>query len=325
MIKFDKDTLNKLIISNNDANLINYISDKLNIHHERLSIVLIDYFETEKLVIDKNNQFVIILNNSENETITINNVTFEEILCLDNDNDIIINSNVKFSDLTFLVFNDNCKQSINSVEKINEYINKDFSLNIMVIEDPLILNTDDCDYFVNVIDSYINSNVSINNNWCPGNNVNCKTFFINDKPDTALNMNLILYNEIKNKVSRIFKNLEDYLNKNTMINAKGNSGYQFRKIYGSTRIHKDGIYDSNYLINFNVTRIASVVICLNDNYEGGEFYFPIQNITVKLKKGQIIVFPPYWTHPHLTKELKNRTYRYTINSWIYENTDNYKK
>ena len=36
------------------------------------------------------------------------------------------------------------------------------------------------------------------------------------------------------------------------------------------------------------------------------------------KKGQIILFPPYWTHPHFTAELKNRTYRYTINSWLHE-------
>ena len=41
----------------------------------------------------------------------------------------------------------------------------------------------------------------------------------------------------------------------------------------------------------------SVIIALNDDYEGGEFYFPKQDYKVKLKKGDIICFPPYHTHP----------------------------
>lgn len=55
-------------------------------------------------------------------------------------------------------------------------------------------------------------------------------------------------------------------------------------------------------MKFSETRLASVIICLNDDYEGGELYFPIQDITVKLKKGQILVFPLYWRHLHLTIE-----------------------
>ena len=62
----------------------------------------------------------------------------------------------------------------------------------------------------------------------------------------------------------------------------------------------------------------SVIIALNDDYDGGEFYFPIQDYKIKLKKGDIILFPPYWTHPHKVYSPLNRTYRYTINSWLYQ-------
>lgn len=62
----------------------------------------------------------------------------------------------------------------------------------------------------------------------------------------------------------------------------------------------------------------SLVIGLNDDYDGGEFYFPNQKFKHKLKKGEIILFPPYWTHPHFTFPLLNRTYRYTINTWLLE-------
>tara|TARA_B100001175_G_scaffold272587_1_gene245837 strand:- start:1125 stop:2096 length:972 start_codon:yes stop_codon:yes gene_type:complete len=315
MINLDKDTLNNYINSFNNKGLINYISEKLNIHSERLSIVLIDKFETEKLTIDKTNQFVIILNNSEHETVIINDTTFDEVLCIDTINDIIINSNkINFSELTFIVFNDNCKQAINTPEVLNKY-NIDSSLNIILVEDPFILSEDDCDYFVKIIDNYIENDDSLNHTWFPGNNVNCKTFRIDEKLN---NTNLFLNKEIYKRVNRVFNNLEKYINKKYAINAKGNSGYQFRKIFGPTRMHKDGVYDTSTPATLDVTRIASIVICLNDDYEGGEFCFPIQDITVKLKKGQIIVFPPYWTHPHYTMDLKNRTYRYTINSWLHE-------
>jgi len=62
----------------------------------------------------------------------------------------------------------------------------------------------------------------------------------------------------------------------------------------------------------------SIIIALNDDYEGGEFYFPIQDFRIKLKKGQIIVFPPYWTHYHMVDSPINETYRYTLNTWLYE-------
>jgi hypothetical protein len=104
-----------------------------------------------------------------------------------------------------------------------------------------------------------------------------------------------------------------------------NTGYILRRIYGPTRLHSDGIteiYNSN--VNFikgkrvdqyRMIRNASVVFALNDNYEGGIFEFPYQNISVKLDRGSVIIFPPFWTHPHKTTELLNGTVRYTINTW----------
>jgi hypothetical protein len=37
---------------------------------------------------------------------------------------------------------------------------------------------------------------------------------------------------------------------------------------------------------------------LNGGYEGGDLVFPRQNLRVKLKKGDIIIFPAGLTHPH---------------------------
>ena len=94
----------------------------------------------------------------------------------------------------------------------------------------------------------------------------------------------------------------------------GDTAYQFRKIFGETRLHYDGIKGSYEDTN---ERFLSVIICLNDDYEGGEICFPVQDRIIKMKKGDILAFPPYWTHPHYSNDLLNKTYRYTINTWLY--------
>lgn len=46
--------------------------------------------------------------------------------------------------------------------------------------------------------------------------------------------------------------------------------------------------------------VVSGVLYLNDNYEGGEIYFPEQEIKIKPKAGSMIMFPsyrPYFHHP----------------------------
>ena len=227
----------------------------------------------------------------------------------------------KRKEIRFIVLEDICKQFKNNQTKIDLY-KKDMSNNIFVIDDINILNHEDCDLYRELIDNFISNNSFSNKVWESGNNVNCNTFVLQDN-NLHQYANKTLVKEIHNKTTRIFNSIRNYLRLNYQLSIKGDSGFQFRKIFGPTRIHKDGVYDSANIVSYDKTRIASVILCLNDDYEGGEFYFPIQDITIKLKKGQIIVFPPYWTHPHLTMELKNRTYRYTINSWLYEDSNNF--
>jgi hypothetical protein len=43
--------------------------------------------------------------------------------------------------------------------------------------------------------------------------------------------------------------------------------------------------------------------CLTDEYEGGILSFPRQNISTKLKKGDIIIFPGGITHPHCVSSI----------------------
>jgi len=115
---------------------------------------------------------------------------------------------------------------------------------------------------------------------------------------------------------------------NNKINIQYNSGYILRKIYGPTRNHTDGItevYDSNITFiknnkigDYRMIRNASIIFALNDDHDGGIFKFPYQNVSFKLNKGSVLIFPPYWTHPHEVSGLENDTFRYTISTWSCE-------
>ena len=117
-------------------------------------------------------------------------------------------------------------------------------------------------------------------------------------------------------------------NINEKLKMKVFADIMLRKIYGQTRLHTDGILNnmkspSAYFLyengsifkNERILRSSSIIIQLNDDYEGGIFNFPKYDVSIKLKRGSAIIFPPYWTHEHMVSELENKTYRYTITTW----------
>jgi len=59
--------------------------------------------------------------------------------------------------------------------------------------------------------------------------------------------------------------------------------------------------------------IISVVGVLNDNYTGGEFIFNDDH-EVKLKQGDILLFPSNFLYPHRVKDVTEGT-RYSFVSW----------
>ena len=51
--------------------------------------------------------------------------------------------------------------------------------------------------------------------------------------------------------------------------------------------------------------VVSVVSFPNDDYEGGELYFRLQNVTVKPKAGEMYVFPSNFMYPHRAMPVKS--------------------
>ena len=94
-------------------------------------------------------------------------------------------------------------------------------------------------------------------------------------------------------------------------------GYTLRKIYGGTKRHVDGVHSKTGGFT-KFVRALSFIAVLNDDYDGGIFNFHAQNLKIKVKKGEVVLFPPYWTHPHSVTSVGEGQARYTINTWIME-------
>ncbi len=167
-----------------------------------------------------------------------------------------------------------------------------------------IFNDDECDFLIKMIDKYAIIDGEVYEH---RRNVFADSINSLEIPDTEERKKVIdLSFEKILGFCRIFKNPYD-------IDICGFTSPILRKIKGPTRKHIDGVLDDTSKL-----RNMSVIIALNDDYEGGEICFPVQSVTIKLKKGQAVAFPPYWTHPHYTNELIGNTFRYTLNFWTYE-------
>jgi len=180
---------------------------------------------------------------------------------------------------------------------------------IFVFDD--VISDKDCDEIIKVIEKYATKKTP----WAKYNNVECYPIYVDEIGDKELSK------KIDDKIFKTVNNLAHLFLNEYSIPCKSDSGYILRKIVGPTREHVDGILvnpgSREQNINKNLVRNMSLIIALNGDYEGGEFVFPQQNNhMVKLKRGQVICFPPYWTHPHKTNPLSGNTVRYTINTWL---------
>jgi predicted 2-oxoglutarate/Fe(II)-dependent dioxygenase YbiX len=112
------------------------------------------------------------------------------------------------------------------------------------------------------------------------------------------------------------------------VPLSGMTSIQIRKVYGETRLHSDltcpdlGIHPTR---NYYIKKVRSLTIVgvLNDDYDGGEYHFPVQNVKLKLKAGSFVIFPPYWTHPHSVSKIITKPncneYRYIVSTWGLDN------
>ena len=163
---------------------------------------------------------------------------------------------------------------------------------IALIKEPKIITPRLCNDLITYIDS---SELKKNDQ-----NVQCDT------------IDLISTDKLHTRVFNLFLELRICIRQYLNIDVLGDSGYQLRKIYGTTRLHVDGARDEYGIRNL------SCIIALNGNFGGGEISFPKQDYKYQMDRGDVLIFPPYHTHPHQVYPPHAGDYRYTINTWFYD-------
>ena len=305
----------------NINNIIDEISLSTLIHKERLEInQIIDLVDEVdfKIELEIEKCYLFYFGQEyENIQMSIDSNIFvpkSNSLFIENKNHkISIESLSKFNGIKLFVITDTVGYKQKS-DNINTELlgKKKISNNIFILENKELITEEFCEELINWINKTEDYQIE---KWESNRNVNCKYININNIKDVEIRKKFD--DKIFNIINWVIKELKSEYD----VDCSGDSGYCLRKIYGPTRLHKDGIsiepIDNRY-IPIKKIRNMSVIICLNDDYAGGELFFPVQDFKIKLKKGHIIAFPPYWTHPHLAHTPLNGTCRYTINTWLYE-------
>jgi hypothetical protein len=189
--------------------------------------------------------------------------------------------------------------------KILEYIHS----NIFVVEN--VIDNQTCKNMISDIEKNNSEKLVFTN----GNNVECYKV----KDESKITEYFV------NKIKELLDELSFIIN----IPINGICDIEIRKVYGETRLHTDGTCPNIALHptrNHSVKLIRSLTVvgALNDDYEGGEYNFPSQNLKIKLKAGSFIFFPPYWTHPHSVSKIIKipncNEYRYIVSTWAIDNS-----
>jgi hypothetical protein len=128
--------------------------------------------------------------------------------------------------------------------------------------------------------------------------------------------NLIItkYKEkIKNTAENIFGFKLEHDDLANEINLKTNY-LNGRKPNFATDVHTDTLTDIQNNIKYAWSGHISNLLYLNDNYSGGELYFPHHKIKIKPEPGMLVSFPGNWFNRHGI--LPASDFRYAINIFL---------
>jgi hypothetical protein len=120
-------------------------------------------------------------------------------------------------------------------------------------------------------------------------------------------------NEFKIKMSSILKKTKQFISKEyNLKNVYADTFHVVRWFDGQLQpAHQDNMENVMYGVDFFKHRSYGSIIYLNDNFEGGETYYPQYDIAICPKSGKLAVHLGDGDHLHSVNEIKNGT-RYTI-------------
>ena len=161
-------------------------------------------------------------------------------------------------------------------------------------------------------------NIKIFNNFL--SKEQCELILSNLDKSTALNIEGFWSNRVfaefsfPNEAKRILKmfrlKIKPFLENEYLVKLLPNSLNQHVVKWNPGEEMEPHIDDVGTIYNH-----ISSVLYLNDNYEGGEIFFPQHDITVKPLQGDLICFPGNLNYKHGVKKVDSG-FRYTMTAWF---------
>ena len=174
-----------------------------------------------------------------------------------------------------------------------------------IVELKNIVSFDFCKKVMSFIDKKAKQKLNISTG-LDINRRNVKGYYLNLETPT----NTFYWNYIKNEIERNYIHYKTKFNK--MASSKINQMDLLKyDVGGKYEIHTDHYTDS--------PRHLSIIINLNNNYEGGDLIFTDQRNKeikrLKLSTGSIVFFPSNFMYPHKIESITKGT-RYSIVAWL---------
>ncbi len=174
-----------------------------------------------------------------------------------------------------------------------------------IVELKNIISSDFCKKVMSFIDKKAKQKLNISTG-LDINRRNVKGYYLNLETPT----NTFYWNYIKNEIERNYIHYKTKFNK--MASSKINQMDLLKyDVGGKYEIHTDHYTDS--------PRHLSIIINLNNNYEGGDLIFTDQRNKeikrLKLSTGSIVFFPSNFMYPHKIESI-TKGKRYSIVSWL---------
>lgn len=174
-----------------------------------------------------------------------------------------------------------------------------------------LVSKKDCKDIIKFIDTYEKEHSVIRNYSEKNRNTKSKEIVLSEKLHLpkAKEIDNIIFKRVGEAIKKFI--VQNIPNPNHLMNNLEDTGYQLRKIVGPTLEHQDGVEVSVFK-DICKYRVGTIIISLKDT--GDEIVFPHLDVTVPLKQGTILFFPPYWTHVHYSNWAEQEGYR--IQTWL---------
>jgi len=118
--------------------------------------------------------------------------------------------------------------------------------------------------------------------------------------------------EVSDSFKEIFKKIDECVwdyRKCYELPLSSSEGMNLLKYTGNAEYHRH--YDHGP----NNARVLSMVASMGDDCDGGELEFPYFDISLKLKKGSVILFPSNFPYTHIAHPVTNGV-KYSLVTWF---------